>query len=122
MMLLLTLIVNLSYFCREPLSSGGWENRKGLAAFTALFLCCCSDSWRVNICCITNFLRFFRLEIEFILVYFYFFIPHKALSWSISEASLSILSLWSFCLVIANITIDYAKNIREHKILDYADR
>ena len=108
MMLLLIVIVHLSYFRREPLSSGGWENNRGLARFTALFLCCCSGSWRVNLCCVTNFLCFFTLETEFILAYFYLFIPHKALSWSISEASKLILSLWSFCLVIATITIDYA--------------
>ena len=34
-MLLLILIVHLSYFRKEPLSSGGWENEKGLAAFTS---------------------------------------------------------------------------------------
>ena len=108
MMLLLIVIVHLSYFRRKSLSSGGWENNRGLAPFTALFLCCCSGSWRVNLCCVTNFLCFFTLETEFILAYFYLFIPHKALSWSISEASKLILSLWSFCLVIATITIDYA--------------
>ena len=108
MMLLLIVIVNLSCFRRKPLSSGGWENNRGLALFTALFLCCCSGSWRVNLCCVTNFLCFFPLETEFILACFYLFIPHKALSWSISEASKLILSLWSFCLVIATITIDYA--------------
>ena len=107
MMLLLIVIVHLSYSRRKPLSSGGWENNRGLTPFTALFLCC-SGSWRVNLCCVTNFLCFFTLETEFILAYFYLFIPHKALSWSISEASKLILSLWSFCLVIATITIDYA--------------
>ena len=46
-------------------------------------------------------------------MYFCLFISHKALSWSISEVSKSILSLWSFCLVITTIAIDsrtwYAK-------------
>ena len=95
------LVQMLTLLCREPLSSWVWENRKGLAAFTALFLCCCSGSWWVSICCVTNFLCFFRLEIEFILVYFYLFTPHKVLSWSILEASLLMLSLWNFCLLIA---------------------
>ena len=108
MMLLLIVMVHLSYLRRKPLSSGDWKNNRGLASFTALFLCCCSGSWRVNLCCVTNFLCFFTLETEFILVYFYLFITHKALSWSISEASNLILSLWSFCLVIAIFTIDYA--------------
>ena len=108
MMLLLIMIVHLSYFRREPLPSGGWKINRGLAPFTVLFLCCCSGSWRVNLCCVTNFLCFVTLETEFILAYFYLFIPHKALSWSISEASKFILSLWSFCLVTATITIDYA--------------
>ena len=109
MTLLLTLIS--SYFCRKPLSSGGWENSKGLAPFTALFLCCCSGSWPVKICCVTNFLCFFPLETEFYLVYLFRVLsPHKALSWPISEAFSisSILSLWSCFLVIATITIDYA--------------
>ena len=104
-MLLLVVMVHLSYFRKKPLSSGGWENNKGLTPFTALFLCCCSGSWRVNVCCVTNFLCYFTLETEFILVYFYLFIPHKA--WSILEGSKSILSLWSFCLVIATIAVDY---------------
>ena len=105
MTLLLTLIS--SYFCRKPLSSGGWENSKGLAPFTALFLCCCSGSWRVNIYCVTNFLCFFALETEFYLAYLFRVLsPHKALSWPISEAFSisSILSLWSCFLVIATIT------------------
>ena len=105
MTLLLTLIS--SYFCRKSLSSGGWENNKGLAPFTALFLCCCSGSWPVNICCVTNFLCFFPLETEFYLVYLFRVLsPHKALSWPISEAFSisSILSLWSCFLVIATIT------------------
>ena len=55
--------------------------------FTALFLCYCPGYWQVNICCVTNFLCFFTLETEFILEYFYLFIPNKALSWSLSEAS-----------------------------------
>ena len=59
MMLLLVVMVHLSYFRKKPLSSGGWENNKGLTPFTALFLCCCSGSWRVNVCCVTNFLCFF---------------------------------------------------------------
>ena len=107
-MLLLTLIVNLNYFRRKPLSSGSYENSKGLVTFTALLLYSCSGSWWVKICCVTNFLCFFTLEIESILVYFYLFIPHKAFLWSISEASKSILSLWSFYLPIATITIDCA--------------
>ena len=73
-MLLLIVIVHLSYFRREPL--------------------------RVNLCCVTNFLCFVTLETEFILAYFYLFIPHKALSWSISEASKLILSLWAFVLLL----------------------
>ena len=58
-MSLLIVIAHLSHFRREPLSSGGWKNSKRLAFFTALFLCCCSGSWRVNVCCVTNFLCFF---------------------------------------------------------------
>ena len=108
MMLLLLVIVHLSYFRRKSFSSRRWENNRGLASFTALFLCCCSGPWRMNICCVTNFLYFFTLETEFISAYFCLFIPHKVLSWSISEASKLILSLWSFCLIIATITIDYA--------------
>ena len=107
MMLLLIVTVHLTYFGRKSLSFWGWGNNRRPGSFTVLFLCCCS-SWWVNLCCITNFLCFFTLETEFILAYFYLFIPHKALSWSISEASKLILSLWSFCLVIATITIDYA--------------
>ena len=42
----------------SPLSSGGWENNRGLTPFTALLLCCCSGSWRVSLCCVTNFLCF----------------------------------------------------------------
>ena len=103
MMLLPTLIVHLSYFRRKPLSSGGLENNKGLAPFTALFLCCCSGPGWLKICCVTNFLCFFTLEIEFILMYFHLFISHKALSWAISEASKSILPLWSFCLAILQL-------------------
>ena len=108
MMLLLIVIVHMSYFRRKSLSSGGWENNRGLAPSTALFLCCCSGSWQVNLCCVTNFHCFFTLETEFILAHFCLFIPHEALSWSISEESKLILLLWSFCLVIATITIDYA--------------
>ena len=71
-MLLLTLIVNLNYFRRKPLSSGSYENSKGLVTFTALLLHSCSGSWWVKICCVTNFLCFFTLEIESILVYILF--------------------------------------------------
>ena len=71
MILLLTFIVHLSYFWRKPLFSGGWKNNKRLAPFTALFLCCCRGSWRVSICCVTDFFCLFTLETEFILVYFY---------------------------------------------------
>ena len=108
MMLLLIVMVHLSYFRRKPLSSGDWKNNRGLAPFIALLLCCCSGSWQMNLCCVTNFLCFFTLKKEFILAYFYLLIPHKALSRSILEASKLILSLRSFCIVIATITIDYA--------------
>ena len=105
MILLLTLIVHLNYFCSKSLSSESRKNNKGLVPFTALFLCCCSDSCWVNFCCVTNLLRCFTLEIVFILVYFYLFMPPKALSWSVSEFSKSIQLLWSFYLVIATILL-----------------
>ena len=107
MMLLLIVTVHLTYFRRKSLSFWGWANNRRPAPFTVLFLCCCS-SWWVNLCCISSLLCFFILETEFILAYFYLFIPHKAFSRWNSEASKSILWLWSFCLLIATITIDYA--------------
>ena len=103
MMLLLIVIVHLSYFRRKPLSSGYWKNNRGLAPFTALFLCCCSSSWRVNLCSVTNFLCFFTLETEFILVNFCFFLPHKAFSWSISEVSKAFVLLLPLLLSIMPI-------------------
>ena len=107
LMLLLILTVHLTYFCRKSLYFWGWGNNRRPALFTVLLLCCCS-SWWVNFCCITNFLCFFTLETELILAYIYLFIPHNAFSWSNSETSKSILWLWSFCLVIAVITIGFA--------------
>ena len=66
--------VHLSYFSRNL---GDWRNNKGLMRCTAMFL---YGSWRVNIWCVINFLYFLTLEIELILVFFYFFIPHQSLS------------------------------------------
>ena len=73
-MLLLTLVIYLYYFYRKSLYSVTWKNNKWLAPFIALFLCCYSDSSRVNFCCVTIvFCFFFTLEIEFILAYFHCF-------------------------------------------------
>ena len=105
--IMLLLIVTVYLTCFRRKSFLNWGNNRGPAPFTALFLCCCS-SWWVTRYCITNFLCFSTLEIEFLLAYFYLFIPQEAFSWSNSEVSKSILWLWSFSLVIATLTIDYA--------------
>ena len=50
------------WFSLKSLSSGGWKSNKGLSLFRALFLCCCSDSWQVNFCCVTILLCFLHVR------------------------------------------------------------
>ena len=135
-MLLLTLVIYLYYFYGKSLYSVTWKNNKWLAPFIALFLCCYSDSSRVNFCCVTIVFCFFfhirnrvyssvfplfsiawkvskywvfsvlyftvlelnteiywKMKTPYLKNFHSVFIPHKALSWSISEVSKSIPSL-----------------------------